>query len=422
MRWALLGSLLLLVTSTGCAESSAIATCNAQTLAQDCAPGEVCVDGSCVPSSDGPIGDLGRYTRLALLSDGRSVVATYDTTHRNLVLVTESATGAQQSRIIDGFVDGGQATADAGKWPNIAIGTDDSVHLSWYDATRGQLKYTRATDANAAIEVVDGAAADTGTHGDIALGDDGIVRVAYRDTTSRSLRLATRLNGVWNTETVPPCTLDDENCPDVSNYGEYNQLFVSGGSTRIVFYDRGRGALRIAERAGDEAPWLLSTIDGDAPGTDVGRFAAAAMDALGRLGIAYFDAGRGALRFYYEADGGGGPLVADSGSYSHESSQTTRRSLVGQHPAIVFDRKNHAVVVYLDATELSLKLVRIAGSAVVERTTLSLPAGGHLSLAKVPTAYDGKALPIAGAYGAWLSGAAPRTMLQRFSVPWEGTP
>jgi len=401
----------LLVLLTGCPETR---TCSDDT----CPSGQVCGAGGCEPlAPPSATGDLGRFTSVTLTAEGRRVIATYDATHTNLVLAIERSDGALDKRIVDGFTvqDRKVVDRDAGKWPSLALDELNTLHLTWYDASSGQLRYASSPleSPRFVAETVDGGAVDRGAYTSLALSSDRLPSVAYRDRTERTLRYAARdAAGAWTTELVPACTGDGCDSEVAADYGEYARLVVINDKPRIVFFDRANGTLKLAEQVAGE--WAVSVLDGDgATQSDVGRFAAVAVDSNERLAVAYFDGNRGALRLYRDSDQGTFPVVVDDGAYwqGEPNSGTARKALVGQHPSIVIDDKDNAVIVYLDATGLHLKLARVAGDQVAELRSLTLPAGGHIGLAR-----EGSQGTLLGAYGAWLQGQAPRTRLELFTI------
>ncbi len=392
-----------------------------------CPAGQACgLDGRCAPLSvPTATGELGRFTRVGVRPDGRRVVATYDSTNKNLVLVEEldePVGGATtRRRIIDGFrmEDHALVDIDAGRWASLALDDAGGAHLAWFDGDAGALRYALVPPSGPwSRETVDDGPGNRGTYASLALDVAGAPRIAYRDETAGALRCATRAaDGTWTSEVVPACAPNDDACPEAGERddGLYANLAVGFERLRIVHYDRRAGALVLSERAPD-GTWSRSVLDGDgADGRtdgDVGRFACADTDAKRRLGVAYFDATRGALRFFRE---GGTPLVVDDGVVWDEAHKTQRGHLVGQHVALRFDEAGRAIMLYLDATALTIKRAVVVGTSVTSAEVVpGLAPGGFLS-------FDlGDAGELLGAYGAWIPGQAPRTQLVLFALPGGG--
>lgn len=414
----------------GLAAALALAACSDSAPPSDicadatCPAGQVCQEGACVAApGTGGTGELGRYTAVALTSDDRRVIATFDATFTNLILRRESPDGSFTAQTIAGWgtdEDGATVDIDHGRWASIAVDIADRVHLAWYDATEDRLTYGRVdADGPALIEIPDGDdnAAARGTHTSLVIADTGEVHIAYRDQTKRRLRHAERaLDGTWETVEIDGCA-GEAGCPEAAeDYGEYSGIALVGGAPRIAFYDRLRGDLKLAERAADGL-WEALTLDGRDPATgvdegDVGRFAALATDASHRLGIAYYDASRSSLRYLSPGGGGVGPVIVDAGTWQDPITGATRQHPVGQHVGLRFDSQGRATMVYLDAGRLLLKRARVSGATVSGPTDVAgLPAGAFIDFGI--TAAGG----LSGAYGAWVGDGTTRTRLETFELP-----
>ncbi|MGM0577844.1 MAG: hypothetical protein ACQEXJ_19110 [Myxococcota bacterium] len=394
---------------------------------ESCPVDQTCVEGACRPIEvPTATGELGQHTQVALRDDGRMVVVTWDRTHTNLVLALERPDGSLDKRIVAGwrFDDHQLLDTRAGRWPSVAVDDQDVVHLAWHDGFESALKVARLTpDDDLAVETVDGAGeADRGTWTSLAVAPDGTVHVAYRDESARRLRHAERTpDGTWHVESVDGCA-GEADCPTGDeDYGEWASLALVGGEPRVAFYDRLRGDLKMAARQ-EDGTWQVTTLDGRDPSTgmdtgDVGRFASVAVDPKSRLGVAYYDATRGALRFLFSGGAEPAPVVVDDGVYHDETSGSLRNHPVGQHVALRFDGQERAHMVYLDAGRIALKRAIVEGSSVVERVDLTdLPAGGWIDFRLTP---DGT---LRGAWGPWQGTGDLRTRLETFHLPPEGAP
>lgn len=396
--------------SGGCAEGS-------------CGPGQLCVEGECVPDVEpNTVGQLGRWTALALRSDGRAIVASYDSERENLVVLTDELDGSDKIRVVDGIavVDGQVQNTDSGSWATVTVDAQDRGHIAWFSRAQGALKYGEE-DANGdwSVTVVDGDGPDVrGTHAAIAT-DDGVVHVAYRDETQKVLRYARReTDGSWTSRVIAGSNETTAANAD-TNYGEYAQIAVIGGRARIAFYDRGTGDLKMARR-GDDGTWAVSVLDGhdeelDVDTGDVGRFASMRLDANRNVTIAYYDATRGALKYLRPGASTTGPLVVDAGVVENPESGALKDHLVGQHVALAHSNELGAVMIYLDADVPAVKLATVSGQNVTDvRVLTEFDAGIHFDLQTDPSG------TVLGAYGAWLKDDVPRTKLERFVLSSDG--
>ncbi|MFO0748577.1 MAG: hypothetical protein U1F43_23370 [Myxococcota bacterium] len=407
--------------------AAALAACGGNGGASVSCDDAPCCGPRCGETPPVELGDLGRFTHLAPLSDGRLAIATYDATKKNMIVIVERPDGTERTvHVVDGWRPSTDALGDrlvdvdAGRWATLAVGADDAIHVAWFDADEGELHYARGdADAGfASVEVVDGdGPATRGTHASLALDDAGLPHIAYRDETRKNLRYARRdARGAWQTRAIDGCA-GEPGCPVAGSedFGEWAALAfvpaVGGGvAPRIAFYDRFRGDLKMAAQAGDGS-WVTSTLDGRDPVTfadqgDVGRFASVASTPTRQLGIAYFDVTRGTLRYLSP---GAGPRTVDDGRRLTRAG-AARRDAVGQFVRLAYDDTGRAHFVYADGSVPGLRHAVVVGEAAANVTALDVPAGGWIDFV---VGDDGG---LVGAYGAFLPDAAPRTRLQLFTV------
>jgi hypothetical protein len=65
------------------------------------------------------------------------------------------------------------------------------LHVAYYDAMNGDLKYARKDPGGVWVRKVLDATGDVGSHASIAVDAAGAVHIAYRDETNRKLKIAT---------------------------------------------------------------------------------------------------------------------------------------------------------------------------------------------------------------------------------------
>jgi hypothetical protein len=404
--WMLLLGGLVTFLGPGC-RSMEVSIC----VDSDCPVGYACDEGArCIPlEQPSTTGKIGRYTDVALRSDGRRVIATYDATNTNLVVLLEKEDGSFDTRIIAGWQmeEHGLVDTDSGHWNAITLDNDGALHLAWFDASKSSLHYGKlpvdGDDSAVSTETVAGGdSIGSFSHVSLAVGQDGSVHLAYRNDTKLELRYAKRsADGLWSEEELDGCA-GEMDCPGPDeDYGEFAEVVLIADSPKIAFYDRLRGDLKLAEPLVDGS-WQVVTLDGrdlptDIDSGDVGRFISVAVDSQQRLGIAYHDATRGALRYLSANEPSPTPLVVDDGVYWDEDGQSLRNHPVGQHVATSFDAQDRAVMLYLDAGRLRIKHAVVSGHTVLGPVDVdNLSPGAYISFGIAP---DGT---IRGAYGAWI--------------------
>ncbi|MFT7583147.1 MAG: hypothetical protein ACI9MR_004833 [Myxococcota bacterium] len=400
-------------------EGSAIGVC----VESACPDDQVCGTDGCEPIPVPVVtGALGRFTRSAMTRDGTRVIATYDSTHRNLVVLFERPNDTVVTQVVDGWrvINRQTVEVDAGTWIDLAIDDEDGIHLVWHHADDGALRYGFSSgDGHWETETVDGKGSETrGTHASVAVAD-GRVHVAYRDVDGRSLRYARRESGgEWSSRQISSCAGELE-CPSADeDFGEWASVAVIGGRPRVAFYDRLRGDLKVTS-VDVEGVWSTTTLDGRDPSTgldtgDVGRFVTLVLDATRVPGLAYYDASRGALRFVRPGET---PIVVDAGVYLDTATATMKSHPVGQHAALRYDAQGRAVLMYLDGGSPAIKIATVSDEAVRTIQTTNIPPGGFLNF-EVVTDTEGRDF-VEGVLGAWVAGEAPRSALDHFRIAME---
>jgi len=343
-----------------------------------CPPGTACdaQTGFCAPLARAePPQDTGRFCAIRLTPDGRMVqIAAYASDVGDLELLSYPAGNPPAVRTtVDGARDRG-LDPDVGQGADLAIAPDGTLHLAYYDADAGALRYARRDARGWSVTVVDDED-DAGRFASLALDGQGWPRVAYaagRTDSARELRLARASSRGWSVERI-----------DGDGVGRYASLVLVGDAERIAYYDESRAPsdddeetesqprrqLKLAARGA--GGWGLSVVD-DGQWTDptaarleplkldVGRWASAAADPSGRLAIAYHDATRGLLLLAHtdaerrviaaadreERDGTTFLELVDGAPDGH---------LVGQFASLVFDAAGRLRIVYQDSTTLDLR-------------------------------------------------------------------
>lgn len=75
------------------------------------------------------------------------------------------------------------------------------MHISYYDATNGDLKYATNASGAWATQAVD-SVGNVGLSTSIALDASGHAHISYTDATNHTLKYATNSSGAWMTYTI----------------------------------------------------------------------------------------------------------------------------------------------------------------------------------------------------------------------------
>jgi hypothetical protein len=227
-------------------------------------------------------GDAGKYASMAIASDGTVWVVYQDTSNGTLKYAKRDGAGAWTVGIADV---GGGAKSDAGYWASVAIDSAGNPVATHYDAGRGDLRITRWNgsafsgtvlyEGEDAVNPEDGStiSADAGSYTKIAVGSDGTEYVAFYDIAAGALRLAVGGPSGYAVELV-----DDE-----GNVGQWPDVLVDGSTVHIAYHDVTNQDLKLA--SGTPGAFTITTIDtGDYVGADTALYGSGA-----RVGILYQD-------------------------------------------------------------------------------------------------------------------------------------
>jgi hypothetical protein len=161
---------------------------------------------------------------------------------------------------------------------SIQLDGDGNPHISYYDATSGDLKWAHWTGSAWAIVTVD-SGGDVGQYTSVALDDGDNPHISYYDETNRELKHAWYNGSTWLSETV-------DTLPGVGEYSSLALEPTAPYTLHIAYYDDVGDDLKHAWL--DGSTWLSETVDA---GGDVGKYASLALDGDGYPRISYLDDG-----------------------------------------------------------------------------------------------------------------------------------
>jgi len=203
----------------------------------------LCSTGNTITTVD-DTDNVGRYTSIAIGTDGNPVISYHDNTNGDLKMVhcgdMDCAENVNNNTIttVDISID------DVGEFTSIAIGTDGNPVISYYDSTNEDLKVAHCNNAlcSAGIAIIPFAnnIDDLGTYTSIAIGTDGNPVISYYDDTNGDLELA-HCGTISCSEGNTITTVDS-----IDGAGRHTSIAIGTDGNPVISYEGSNNDLKVA--------------------------------------------------------------------------------------------------------------------------------------------------------------------------------
>lgn len=306
-----------------------------------------------VPFTD----DWGQWLTMAVMPDGRPAAAAYDRTQGALTFaiatLDSAGTPTWKHEEVDGYPDSdGLDVGDRGTYASMAINTDGTIWISFYDVKLHALRYAKGVEGGpwetGVADAGGGATPNAGLWTSLALDAKGDPVIAHYDAGKAELRVAHWGGTAFSGEVVDSgedVTLDSGDTVS-ADVGKYARLKIANGEEYIAYYDAAAGALKLA--SGTSGAYSVEVVDngGDA-NSDVGPWPDMLVDSQGTLSIAYQDVTNQDLLFATGTPGSWTTSIVDDGEYRGADAALF---LNGSYPAIAyFDGRNNNIMLAQEA-------------------------------------------------------------------------
>jgi hypothetical protein len=201
-----------------------------------------CTDTNCSSATSYTLdstGNVGLYTSIAIGTDGFGLISYHDDTNKDLKVAhcNNTACSSATSYRLDSL-------GEVGYFTSIAIGADGFGLISYFDNTLGDLKVAHCNNTacnSGAISLIDENKGIVGYDTDIAIGTDGLGLISYYDLTNGNLKVAHCSNIVCSSATLS--TIDSE-----GDVGSDTSITISGyGAGLISYIDKTNNILKVAQ-------------------------------------------------------------------------------------------------------------------------------------------------------------------------------
>ncbi len=337
-----------------------------------------CTTGNTITTPD-TVGDVGRYTALALDALGRPVVSYRDETNGDLrLLYCASATCPAGHTIVTVDTPDKQLGGSVGRYSSLVLDAAGNPVVSYHGevgSIANQLKLLRCGNptctAGNTIAVPDPLVLLTtdqvGWYTSLRLDAAGNPVVSYYDIANADLKVLHCGNPTC-TAFVPNCAAG-QNCvttPASTGFvGQHTALALDAAGNPVVSYqDQTNGDLKLLHCGNPTCTGGNTIATPDSAG-NVGGWTSLRLDAAGTPVVSYYDLTNGDLKLLHC----GNPTCTGGNTIATPDSTGD----VGLYTALALDAAGNPVVSYYDVTNRDLKVLRCGNPTCTANNTIATP-------------------------------------------------
>ncbi len=319
--------------------------------------------------------DVGRHVSIAIEpTSGMTFISYYDATDKDLMVARHVGSGGDCGPNDAWICEKVDQSGDVGQYNSIVayLGEEVQLFISYYDATRGALKYAvgicSSSTCSLDTHTIDRGNPDyfiyKGRHTSAKIDSVRLPHIAYQ--YYNALGADAQLYAYFVGEGTGNCgegSVDgDWQCDVVYNddgVGRYGSLDLDGDDEpTIAYYDADNSYPVVAAytgSAGNRGPgasWYIRTVQ--QPTLDTGKYVSLYVEDSGLVHIAYHNVTNGTLE-YAKWVGTGGNCGFSSGSMKWEwqcdEIDDTGTSLTSMGVSLAMDDAGYPIIAYMDASE-----------------------------------------------------------------------